>query len=207
MVEKTESVTEIHEDFKSMQSEVSNFKENVLGKTNTIEQKISTLSDFLKRSDAASSEFHKKTDKVFQELQGIKDVTSKASSDSSKEMVALLKLSEYQSSMRMQVESKYGDIKNLEKMASQTTDIVNLFDKISIETQEKMPLPYEVRQWAVSKILDCADKWEVRFSEVFNVLLNNLGRDLLKESIRIQQVRDIFGIRGVDEVRNELNMS
>jgi len=115
-------------------------------------------------------------------------------------MVALLKLSEYQSSIRMQAESKYGDVKNLEKMAVQTTDIVNLFDKISIEAQEKILLPHEVRQWAVSKILDCADKWEVRFSEVFNVLLNNLGRDLLKESIRTRQVRDIFGIRGVKKM-------
>ena len=30
---------------------------------------------------------------------------------------------------------------------------------------------------------------------------------LLKEAIRIPQVRDIFGIRAVDEIRNELNIS
>jgi len=30
---------------------------------------------------------------------------------------------------------------------------------------------------------------------------------LLKESIRIPQVRDIFGISAVDEIRNELNIS
>ena len=118
-----------------------------------------------------------------------------------------VKLSEYQSNIRMNGESKYGQVKDLENMAYQTSQIINLFDKISIEAQEKMPLPQEVRQWAVSKILDCADKWEVRFSEVFNILTNNLGRDLLKESIRIQQVRDIYGIRGVEEVRKELNIS
>jgi hypothetical protein len=38
-------------------------------------------------------------------------------------------------------------------------------------------------------------------------LKNQLGRDLLKESIRIQQVRDIFGIRAVDEIRQEQNIS
>ena len=102
---------------------------------------------------------------------------------------------------------KYGDVKNLEKMAVQTTDIVNLFDKISIEAQEKIPLSQEVRQWAVSKILDCADKWEVRFSDVYPILINSIGRDLLKESIRIQQIRDIYGIRAVDEIRRDLNIS
>ena len=161
----------------------------------------------LKRTDSASAEFHKKTDRVFQELQGIKSVTNKASSDASKEMMALLKLSEYQSNIRMNAESKYGDAKILDNMASQTAQIINLFDKLSIESQEKIPLPHEVRQWAVGKILDCADKWEIRFSDVFNVLTNNLGRDLLKEAIRVQQVRDIYGIRAVDEIRKELNIS
>ena len=77
----------------------------------------------------------------------------------------------------------------------------------AIESGEKIPLPHEVRLWAVSKILDCADKWELRFSEVFQVLVSNLGKELLKEAIRIQQVRDIFGIRAVDEIRNEINIS
>ena len=140
-------------------------------------------------------------------MQGIKGVTNKASNDNSKEVMAILKLNEYQSSIRMQAESKYGDIKDIEKMTIQTTEIVNLFDRLSIETEDKIPLPSEVRRWAVGKIFDCADKWELRFSEIFNVLKDNLGKELLKETIRIKQVRDIFGIRAVDEVRNELNIS
>ena len=107
----------------------------------------------------------------------------------------------------MQAESKYGDIKDIEKMTTQTTDIVNLFDRLSIEADEKIPLPHEVRQWAIGKIFDCADRWELRFSDVFNVLKDNLGKELLKETVRIKQVRDIFGIRAVDEVRTELNIS
>ena len=92
-------------------------------------------------------------------------------------------------------------------MATQTANIVNLFDKLSIESSDKIPLPHEVRQWAVSKILDCADKWETRFSDVLSILINAIGRDLLKESIRIHQIRDIYGIRAVDEIRKELNIT
>ncbi len=172
-----------------------------------IEEKISDISNMINRSDQIASEFHQKTDKVMHELQGVKGVTNKASDDNSKEVMAILKLNEYQSSIRMQAESKYGDIKDVEKMANQTTELVNLFDKLSIETEDKIPLPHEVRQWAVGKIFDCADKWELRFSEVFSILIDNLGKELLKEAIRIPQVRDIFGIRAVDEIRNELNIS
>ena len=172
-----------------------------------IEEKISGLSNLINRSDSLASEFHKKTDKVVQEIEGIKNVTNKASNDNSKEVLALLKLSEYQSGIRMNAESKYGDMKGIEKMTADTIDIINLFDKLSIESNEKIPLPHEVRQWAVGKIFDCADKWELRFSEVFQILVDNLGKELLKEAVRIQQVRDIFGIRAVDEIRNELNIS
>ena len=172
-----------------------------------IEEKISDISNMINRSDQIASEFHQKTDKVMHELQGVKGVTNKASDDNSKEVMAILKLNEYQSSIRMQAESKYGDIKDVEKMANQTTELVNLFDKLSIETEDKIPLPHEVRQWAVGKIFDCADKWELRFSEVFSILIDNLGKELLKEAIRIPQIRDIFGIRAVDEIRNELNIS
>jgi hypothetical protein len=85
--------------------------------------------------------------------------------------------------------------------------MVNLFDRLAIESDEKISLPQEVKQWALSKILECADRWEIRFSDLFQLLENQIGRDLLKESIRIQQVRDIFGIRAVDEIRQELNIS
>ncbi|MBL7018768.1 MAG: chemotaxis protein [Nitrosopumilus sp.] len=206
LAQRADSTAFVGEGLKSVQEEVSNFKQNVFEKTNSIEQKISSVSDTLKRQDESTIEFHKKSDKLFQELQSVKDVTSKASDDSSKEIMALLKLSEYQSNIRMNAESKYGVSKDIEKMASQTADIVNLFDKISIESGEKIPLPHEVRQWAVSKILDCADKWEVRFSDVYSILTNAIGRDMLKESIRIQQVRDIYGIRAVDEIRRDLNI-
>lgn len=207
LAQRADSTAFVGEGLKSVQEEVSNFKQNVVDKTNSIEQKISSVSDTLKRQDESTIEFHKKSEKLFQELQTVKEVTNKASSNSSKEMMALLKLSEYQSNIRMNAESKYGVSKDIEKMASQTADMVNLFDRISIESGEKIPLPHEVQQWAVSKILDCADKWEVRFSDVYSILTNAIGRDMLKGAIRIQQVRDIYGIRAVDEIRKDLNIS
>ena len=207
LTQRADSTAFVGEGLKSVQNDISNFKQNVFDKTNSIEQKVASVSDILKRQDASTAEFHRKSGKLFEEMQSVKNITNKASSDSSKEMMALLKLSEYQSNIRMNTESKYGDIKDLEKMASQTADIVNLFDRISIEAGEKIPLPHEVRQWAVSKILDCADKWEIRFSDVYSILTDAIGRDMLKEAVRIQQIRDIYGIRAVDEIRKELNIS
>ena len=94
-----------------------------------------SVSDILKRQDASTAEFHKKSDKIFEEMQLVKNVTNKTAKESSKEMMALLKLSEYQSNIRMNSESKYGDIKDLENMATQTAEIVNLFDRLSIEAE------------------------------------------------------------------------
>ena len=107
----------------------------------------------------------------------------------------------------MLAESKYGSLQDIEKMVEQTAEIVNLFDKISIESEKKIPLPHEVRQWAVSTIFDCADRWEIRFDDLFKILLDPLGKNLLKETIRIQQVRDIFGIKAVDKIKNKLKLS
>jgi ribosomal protein S10 len=137
----------------------------------------------------------------------MRNATNRASSTTSNEVIGLLKLAEYQSNIRMQSESKYGSLEDIEKMAQQTAEIVNIFDKLSIESENKIPLPSEVRRWAVSTIFDCADRWEIRFVDVFNRLLESLGKNLLKESIRIQQVRDIFGARAVNQIKNELGLS
>lgn len=205
--QRADSTAFVGEEIRSVQEDLSGFKQKVFDKTDGIEQKISSVSDILRRQGESAVEFHKKTDRIFSDLQSIRSMTGKTSSDSSKEMMALLKLSEYQSKMRMLAESKYGLAKDLESMASQTAEIVNLFDRISIESDKSIPLPDEVRQWAVSKILECADRWEIRFSDVYSILTGTIGREMLKESVRIQQVRDIYGIRAVDEIRNDLNIA
>lgn len=206
LIKRADSAAFVGDGLKSVQTDFASFKDNFFSKTNTIDQKISALSEMLKRSDTSSAEFHQKTDKLFQDFLEVKSATTKSSSTTSKEVTGLLKLSEFQSNIRILAESKYGELKDIEKMAEQTAAIVNLFDRLSIESEEKLSLPQEVRQWAISKMLDSADKWEIRFSDLFSVLVNKLGRELVKENIRLQQVRDIFGIRGVDEIRKELSL-
>ena len=191
----------------NIKSEFITLREYVGGNADELLEKISGISELIKRTETSSAEFHKKADSIIQELQKIRNATNKASITTSNEVIGLLKLSEYQSNIRMLAESKYGSLEDIEKMAEQTAEIVNLFDKISIESENKIPLPHEVRQWAVSTIFDCADRWEIRFDDLFKILLDSLGKNLLKESIRIQQVRDIFGIKAVDKIKNKLKLT
>ena len=191
----------------NIKSEFVTLREYVGSNEDELLEKISGISEMINRTEASSAEFHKKADSIIQELQKIRNATNEASVTTSNEVIGLLKLSEYQSNIRMQAESKYGSPKDIEKMAEQTAEIVNIFDKISIESEKKIPLPHEVRQWAVGTIFDCADRWEIRFDDLFKMLLDSLGKNLLKESIRIQQVRDIFGIKAVDRIKNELELS
>ena len=205
--QKAESTAHVGEGLKGVQEDISLFKKDVQDKTGSIEKKLESVSKTLEKQDASSIEFHKKSEELFEEIHNIKNVTNKISNDSSNEMIVMLKLSEFQSNIRINAESKYGDIKILEKMTKLTADIVNLFEKISTKSGEKFPLPQEIRRWSIGKILDCADRWEIRFSDVYSVLTNSLGRDMLKEDIRIQQIRDIYGIRAVDEIRKDLNIN
>ena len=191
----------------NIKSEFMTLREYVGDSEDVLLEKISSITEMINRTEASSAEFHKKADSIIQELQKIRNTTNKATSTTSNEVIGLLKLSEYQSNIRMLAESKYGSLEDIEKMAEQTAEIVNLFDKISIESGKKIPLPHEVRQWAVSTIFDCADRWEIRFDDLFKMLLGSLGKNLLKESIRNQQVRDIFGIKAVEKIKTELKLS
>ena len=207
LVRKTDSLATFGADIRNVSSEFANFKENVMGKTKQIDEKISDLTELLNRNTASNSEFHKKAHEIHQELQEIRGVTHKTAQNTSREIIGLLRLSEFQSNLRMHSESKYGSLDDLDKMISQTAEMVNLFDRLSIESEKKIPLPQEVKKWSISKILDCADRWEIRFTDVFRLLINLLGRDLVKDSLRVEQIRDLFGIRAVDEVRQEIGIS
>ena len=191
----------------NIKSEFMTLREYVGDNEDVLLEKISSISEMINRTEASSAEFHKKADSIIQELQKIRNDTNKATITTSNEVIGLLKLSEYQSDIRMLAESKYGTLDDIKKMAEQTAEIVNLFDKLSIESEKKIPLPHEVRQWAIGTMFDCADKWEIRFDDLFKILLDSLGQNLLKESIRIQQVRDVFGIKAVDKIKNELKIS
>ncbi|HEX5358939.1 MAG TPA: hypothetical protein VFW99_03385 [Candidatus Nitrosotalea sp.] len=207
LIKKTESLSTLGNDIRNINSEFTSFRENMLGKNQNLDEKIADFAELLNKNSASISEFNKKTYEISQQLQDIRSVTHKTSQNTSHEVMGLLRLSEFQSNIRMRSESKYGTLEDIEKMTGQTKDMINLFDRISIEVETKMPLPFEVKQWSISKILDCADKWEIRFTEVFRLLITELGSDIVKESIRMEQVRDLFGIRAVDEIRRELNIT
>ncbi len=203
----TPNYSSLLKNLENIKSEFITLREYVGDNADELLEKISDISELINRTETSSAEFHKKADSIIQELQKIRNATNKASITTSNEVIGLLKLSEYQSNIRMLAESKYGSLEDIEKMAEQTTEIVNLFDKISIESGKKIPLPHEVRQWAISTIFDCVDRWEIRFDDLFKILLDSLGKNLLKESIRIQQVRDIFGIKAVDKIKNKLKLT
>ena len=207
LIKKSDSLSGLSGDIRNINSEFTNFKENILGKSKDLDGKISDFAELLNRNSSSIAEFNKKTYEISQQLQDIRHVTHKTSQNTSHEVMGLLRLSEFQSNIRMRSESKYGTLEDIEKMESQTKDMINLFDRISIEVETKMPLPLEVKQWSISKILDCADRWEIRFTDVFRLLITELGADIVKEAIRIEQVRDLFGIRAVDEIRRELNIT
>ena len=197
----------IIKNLENIKSEFMTLREYVGNNEDALLEKISGISEMINRTEASSAEFHKKADSIIQELQKIRNSTNKESIITSNEVIGLLKLSKYQSNIRMLAETKYGTLDDIEKMAGQTAEIVNLFDRLSIDSEKRIPLPHEVRQWAIGTIFDCADKWEIRFDDLFKTLLGSLGQNLLKESIRIQQVRDIFGIKAIDKIKNELKIS
>ena len=205
--DNSSNYSSVIKNLENIKSEFMTLREYVGDNEDVLLEKLSSISEMINRTEASSAEFHKKADSIIQELQKIRNSTDKAAITTSNEVIGLLKLSEYQSNIRMLAESKYGTLNDIEKMAEQTSEIVNLFDKLSIESEKKIPLPHEVRQWAMGTIFDCADKWEIRFDDLLKILLDSLGQNLLKESIRIQQVRDIFGIKAVDKIKTELKLS
>ena len=170
--DNTPNYSSLIKNLENIKAEFVTLREYVGDNDDELLEKISGISEMINRTEASSAEFHKKADSIIQELQKIRNTTNKASITTSNEVIGLLKLSEYQSNIRMLAESKYGSLEDIEKMAEQTAEIVNLFDKISIESGKKIPLPHEVRQWAVSTIFDCADRWEIRFDDLLKILLD-----------------------------------
>ena len=205
--DNTPNYSSLIKNLENIKSEFMTLREYVGDNEDVLLEKISSISQMINRTEASSAEFHKKADSIIQELEQIRNSTNKEAITTSNEVIGLLKLSEYQSDVRMLAESKYGTLDDIKKMAEQTAEIVNLFDKLSIESEKKIPLPHEVRQWAIGTIFDCADKWEIRFDDLLKILLDSLGQNLLKESIMMQQVRDIFGIKAVEKIKTELKLS
>lgn len=135
--DNTPNYSSLIKNLENIKAEFVTLREYVGDNDDELLEKISGISEMINRTEASSAEFHKKADSIIQELQKIRNITNKASITTSNEVIGLLKLSEYQSNIRMLAESKYGSLGDIEKMAEQTAEIVNLFDKISIESERK----------------------------------------------------------------------
>lgn len=188
----------------SVKSEFASLRDEVLGRASKVDEGLASVKESLGRSEKSTTEFHQKADDLFSEMKSIKDSEERTSTDSTGEVMALLRLSEFQSNVRMTAESKYGEVADLEAIASQTVDVLNVFDKLAVKTSSDVRLPQGVKQWAVSKILECSDRWEIRFSDVLEILQEKLGVKLMRDTVRISQVREIFGTRAVDEIQSVL---
>ncbi len=192
------------EGLKAVESDIAEMKRDMLSSSASVRDRVSSLAAAAERSGAAAAESRARAEGAFAEIRALREDAAASSDGSSREMMALLRLAGYQSGIRMRAESKYGGIGELRGMVEQTAEIAALFGRLSADSAGRMPMPREVSQWAVSKILDCADRWEVRFSEVYGLLKDGLGRDALREAAGARQVREIYGSRAAEEMRADL---
>ena len=192
----------------AVESRLARLRDDLASIAGGIERRIDSLADAASRSEASASEFRARADAALGGLRVRAEEAGGASEGPSTDMMALLRLSEYESGMRMRAESKYGGAAELGEMASRTARIASLLEGIAGgrggADGAGGALPLEVRQWAASKILECADRWDVRFSDALRLLVSGLGREAAGEAVREQQVRDIYGARAVSELRAEL---
>ena len=212
LAERADASAFAGESVKAVETNFARLRDDLVSKAESVERRVDSLADAVSRSEASASEFHAKADAALGQLRGLREDAGRASDGSSRDAMALLKLSEYQSGMRMLSESKYGGTGEIGEMADRTAGIINLFGGMAAaggggEGEDGgMPLPLEVRQWAVSKMLECADRWDVRFSDALGLLVSRLGRDTVREAVRVRQVKDIYGARAASDMRSELGM-
>ena len=186
------------------EADIARLGDDLASRTDSIERRIDSLADALSRSEASASEFRASAGAALGRLRGPREAEGGAPGGPSADATAILRLSEYRSGIGMRAESKYGGTDDLDAMASRTADIAGILGRAP--GGDAGIRPAEVRRWAVSRILECADRWDVRFSDALALLVARLGRDAVGEAVRERQVRDVYGARAVAELRAELGM-
>ena len=184
-----------------VREELVSVKSDIAGVIGIMDQKMSSASGILQRQQEDASDLYRKIDEMYSRIQEIKGSSDESAREASKETSRLLRLSEYQSAMRMSSESKYGDLDTIREMSAKTADINEVFG--GGDSGDPGGLPPDVGRWAASKILDCADRWEIRFADVYSIMKESMGTDMVGRSINMSQVRDIYGIRAVNEINEE----
>ena len=247
------------DEFKSIRDGIASLKSDTAGSMREMGQWIARISEEIRGQESDTARMYEKMQEVYAEMRRVKesaDTHKRAASDHTARMI---KLSEYQSMIRMNAESKYGDLGTISHMAQRTAEIAALFegggpggssqtvskgadlddghgDQIPASdsehtaasasdvepaegagdhdgvrngdavTERSTPLPLDVKRWAVGKMFDCADRWEIRFSDAYGVIKDAIGPGMLAESLRMQQIRDIYGIRAVKSTREDLGI-
>ena len=198
---------------RAVESGFARLGKDMADKAEAMERRASALADAVARAEASASEIHAKVDEALDQLRGLKEAQDSPAAaggggGATADIMAMLRLSEYHSEMRMRAESKYGGAQDLAAMATRTAEMAKILDENSAGAGGGGGRPpHEVRQWAVSKILECADRWDVRFSDVLEILSSSIGDDVLREAVRVQQVKDIYGARAAGELRTKLGIA
>ena len=188
--------SEISEKISTISREVAGLREQIRGVSET--QKTDELTEYV-GSMVSKTEVLMGIPAELVELQSrLNAIEVKISEKGSNEKQPPATLLEYQVKIRMISESKYGDADDLQYMASQTSEILEIVGKDK---------GANVSKWGVSRILECADRWELRFSDALSMMKDTLGADVLKEAIRIKQVKDVYGVRAVEDTKSLLNIT
>ena len=218
--QNTEEVSSMRDSVSALQEKIGVLKSEISQEVERITSQISRVSEERQDHDtAAISEIRSEIGRIHETVKGVRGTADNTAAISSHDMEKLLRLSAFQSSIRLISESKYGSMKEISEMSRQTSDIMRLFvssvDEMRMglsqdttaqtgPTQDK--IPPEVSRWAISKILDCGDRWEIRFADIYAAIKESVGADAIKESLQMQQVRDIYGIRSVNMVKEDLGI-
>ena len=188
--------SEISEKISTISREVAGLREQIRGVSET--QKTDELTEYV-GSMVSKTEVLMGIPAELLELQSrLNAIEVKISEKGSNEKQPSVTLLEYQVKIRMISESKYGDADDLQYMASQTSEILEIVGKDK---------GANVSKWGVSRILECADRWELRFSDALSMMKDTLSADVLKEAIRIKQVKDVYGVRAVEDTKSLLNIT
>ena len=180
---------------------------DLAGKAAGLEQRAGALADAAARSEESAAGLCAKVDEALGLLRGLAEARERQAGGATAEAMALLRLSEYESAVRMRAESKYGSAQDIASMAARTAEIAGILGGIPAGPGGARPSPGEVGQWAVSKMIECADRWDVRFSDALEALVSGMGDDALKGAVRVQQVKDVYGARAAAEMRSRLGIA
>ena len=231
LVQRADATDLIDKGLKTMQDDMTTLKTDIKDNIQQLNQQLHNTSDALQRQESDTTNVYKKIDNIYAHIQDLRGATGRVAQDSITESTRLLKLSEYQSAIRMNAESKYGDISVIKEMARRTAEIIVLFERdttimskddssaqeakggqttvnhvADVVSNRVNDLPQDVKRWALSKMFDCADRWEVRFADVYDTIKKSVGVKILKESLHMQQVRDIYGIRAIKAIQDDLGI-